>query len=336
MIVDLFSGNHWVIDKVGRVEIDFAHIDGGDLVVVITSVIGDTLIKIITRTINGDFELGGIEFGLVGAAGLVDGVENVEILADAGEFVVGGTSMLLSEGGFDEARFGIHAARQKLSAETTAIMTEGGGGGDGIAGVGGGDGLVVSEVDKLIREDRVIGENADWIIIDMKAISGRFDDDGFFGVGNNPVKFAEGQFGTKVMIIEIHVGKFSAGFGDAGASAENVRDKLVGRNVVFAGDLVKVNGVTGEHEAGDAKTLVVHGVVVKRVILAVGIRDDVGDTDDGVMLGESGESLELEWEVVRCDSDGLVIRKVEIEVATEISVFGLIDGGSAHNFPFLE
>lgn len=177
----------------------------------------------------------------------------------------------------------------------------------------------------MVRENRIIGEDADGIIIDMETIGGRFDNDRFLGIGDDPVEFAEREFGTKIVIIEIHVGKFGAGFGNAGTSAKKIGDELVGGDVVLAGDLIKIDGITSEHETGDAKTLIIDGVVVKGIVMAVGVRNDIGDTNDGVMLGEGGESLELEWEMVRRNGDGFVVGIIEVEITPEISVFSLVD-----------
>lgn len=122
------------------------HIDSGNLVIVVAGIIGDALFKVVAGTIDGDFEFGGVEFGLVGATGLIDGMKNMEILANAGQLVFGGVSVLFGEGGFDKARLGIHAARKEFGAETTTIVVKYGRWGDGILWVGRRDGLVVGEI----------------------------------------------------------------------------------------------------------------------------------------------------------------------------------------------
>lgn len=83
LIIDLLGIDHREAGKFGGFEIGFVYVDSGDLVIVVASVIGNALIEIVTGAIDGDFELGGFKFGLVGATGLIDGVEDVEILADA-------------------------------------------------------------------------------------------------------------------------------------------------------------------------------------------------------------------------------------------------------------
>ena len=89
LIIDLLGVDHRETGELDSFEIGFVHIDSGNLVIIIASVIGDALIEIVTRTIDGDFELSRFELGLIGATGLVDGVENMEVLADGRELVIG-------------------------------------------------------------------------------------------------------------------------------------------------------------------------------------------------------------------------------------------------------
>lgn len=86
------------------------------------------------------------------------------------------------------------------------------------------------------------------------------------------------------MIIEAHISEFDAGFGDTGASAENVGNELVRRDVVFVSDFVKIDGIIGEAEAGNAEALIIHRIVVERIIIAISVWYDVGDADDGVVI----------------------------------------------------
>ena len=89
LIIDLFGVDHREAGELGSLKIGFVHINSGNLVIVIASIIGDALIKIVSRAINGDFELGGFKFGLIRTTGLINGVENVEVLADGREFIIG-------------------------------------------------------------------------------------------------------------------------------------------------------------------------------------------------------------------------------------------------------
>ena len=44
MIVDLFGIDHWEANELGGVEVGFVHVNGGNLVIVIAGVVGDTLL----------------------------------------------------------------------------------------------------------------------------------------------------------------------------------------------------------------------------------------------------------------------------------------------------
>lgn len=104
MIINLFSGNERIMDKFAGVEIDFLHVNAGDLVVIITGVVESAFGKIVTVGIDGDFVFVVAEVGTT--ALLVDGMENMDELADIAEFVVAGERIEFGEGDFGEARFG--------------------------------------------------------------------------------------------------------------------------------------------------------------------------------------------------------------------------------------
>ena len=74
-------------DGEGRaVEVGFFQVDGGDLVVVVASIIANALFEVVTTGIDGDFVTTVAE--VADAALLVDGVEDVEELAHAGHLVI--------------------------------------------------------------------------------------------------------------------------------------------------------------------------------------------------------------------------------------------------------
>lgn len=102
MRVDLFGGDEGITDERSGIEVGFFEVDSGDLVVVVAGVVEETLFEIIAVGIDGDFVFIITEVGA--AALLVDGVEDVEELADTAYLVVGGEGMEFGEGGFDEAR----------------------------------------------------------------------------------------------------------------------------------------------------------------------------------------------------------------------------------------
>ncbi len=77
-------------------------VDGGNLVIIISRIIENTLLKVITGAIKSVFIF--VVTEVTAAVLLVDRVEDVEELADTAYLVVGGEGMEFGEGGFDEAR----------------------------------------------------------------------------------------------------------------------------------------------------------------------------------------------------------------------------------------
>ena len=91
MLGDLFGGDEGIAREVGAVKVNAVEVNGGDLVVVVAGVVVNAGAEIATGGIDGDFVfriVGGAE--AAGATGLVNGVENVEELTDAAEFVGSG------------------------------------------------------------------------------------------------------------------------------------------------------------------------------------------------------------------------------------------------------
>ena len=151
------------------------------------------------------------------------------------------------------------------------------------------------------------------------------------------MKIARGEIGVEIMPIETHIGEFFAGFGNAGAITEDIRDKFMRSDVIFAGDFVEVSGIIGKTKTSDAEPHIVYCIVVERIILAICVRYNIGDADDGMMTSKIGKSGEMEGEVVRRNGNSFVVRIVEVEVATEVGVFGLINDRCAHSiFSFIE
>ncbi len=100
MIINLFGSDDGKANEIGTVEIGFMHVDSGNLMIVIGSVVTDALIEIVARRVDGDFVF--VVAEVAATTLLVDGMENVEELADTRELVVGGEGMGAGESGFDE------------------------------------------------------------------------------------------------------------------------------------------------------------------------------------------------------------------------------------------
>lgn len=109
--------------------------------------------------------------------------------------------------------------------------------------------------------------------------------------------------------------------------AEEPREEFKLGDVVFAIDVVVINGVADEVKTGDAETFLVNGIVEERVIFGLaggliigGEFGDVSDADDGIMRIKCTSFAEVKREVARDDDAFFAIRKFVIEVATEIFV----------------
>ena len=86
LVVDLFGSNDGEADEVGVVEVGLVHVDGGNLVIVVGSVVADALFEVVAGRVDSDFVL--IVTEVATATLLVDGMENVEELADTRELIV--------------------------------------------------------------------------------------------------------------------------------------------------------------------------------------------------------------------------------------------------------
>lgn len=331
----MLGGDKGVVDEVGAVEVFFLHVDRGDLVVVVAGVVEDLVVEIVTVGVDSDFVFVVTEVGA--AALLVDGVEDVEELADTGDFVVGGKGIKLGEGDFRETRFGREITRKADGAHATAVGREVNTRGESINRGFGRKMLIITELKELLVEWRVVSEDADRVVVDFEAVGDGFDSDAFFAIVDNPVKLGSGELVREGKVAEVHLVEEGASFGDGSTLAKNPGDEFELSDIVFAVDVVEVNGVADEVKAGDAETFFVGGVVEERVVgrlvgvLGVGrVRDDVSDADHGVVRIEVAGFAEVERVITRKDDGALAVRKFVVEVTAEIGVFGFIGGCGTH------
>ncbi len=119
--------------------------------------------------------------------------------------------------------------------------------GEVVLGIFGGEVLVVVELEKLFVEGRVVGKDADRIIVDVEAGFCGLDDDASAGsVANDPVEFGGRELGIKIEAAEIEVYEADFGFFDGGALAEEPGEEFELGDVVFAVDMIMINSVTDE------------------------------------------------------------------------------------------
>lgn len=104
LVVDLFGFDDGVDDKLVGVEVFGGELKSGDLVVVVRSVVKDAFLEVVTVGVDGVFEFVVAEVATTEL--LVDRVEDVEELADAGKFVIFAVFVAgvgAGEGDFSEA-----------------------------------------------------------------------------------------------------------------------------------------------------------------------------------------------------------------------------------------
>lgn len=202
--------------------------------IVVCSVIENAFVKIVARGIESVLEMLVAEVGATVL--LLDGVEDVEKLINTGEFVVGGTGIELGEGGFDEASTGREVAGESDGAHAAAVSRERELRREGIDWVERGEMLIVIEAEDLLGEGRVIGEDAEGIVIDLETGSGGLDGDRGVEVGNHPVEFGSGELGAEGGGGEVELAELSLDFGDSGALTEEPGDEFELSEVGFIRD----------------------------------------------------------------------------------------------------
>ncbi len=92
--------------------------------------------------------------------------------------------------------------------------------GEGIDWALGGKVLIIAELKELLVERRVVGEDADGIVVDIETTGDRFDNNTIFAIVNNPVELGNRKLIIKGEVAEVELSEESASFSDGGALAE--------------------------------------------------------------------------------------------------------------------
>lgn len=322
----MFGVDERGMEELGGIEIVFGEAVRGDLVVVISGVVEGAGIEVVAVGKDGDFVFIVAKVGAT--ALLVDGMENVEELVDARDFVVGGEGIEFGEGDFREAGLGREVARKADGAHAAAVFGESEVGGEVVFRGFGGEVLVIAELEIHFVERGIVGKDAGRVVVDFEAVGDGFDgDSGAGGIRDDPVEFGSGELVAKVEVAEVHLLEESFCFGDSGALAEDPGKELELSYIILAVDMVVIDGVADEVKTGDAEAFFVGGVVEEGV--AVG---DVGDADNGVVRVEAAGFAEIKGEVAGDNNDFFAVGKFVVEVTAEVGVFGFVSGGSAHEW----
>ncbi len=136
--------------------------------IVVGRVVENALLEIVAGTVKGMLVF--VIAEIAAAVLLVDGVENMEELADATELVVGRFRVELGESGFDETRLRREVAREADSAHAAAVGAKREIGGKAIDWFLVGEVEIIVEMEKLFVERWVIGEDADGIVVDFETV----------------------------------------------------------------------------------------------------------------------------------------------------------------------
>ncbi len=116
--------------------------------------------------------------------------------------------------------------------------------------------------------------------------------------------------------------------------AEEPGKKFELSNIVFAVDVVVIDGVADEVEPGDAETFFVDGAIEEGIIVAVLVGGEVGDADDGVVRVHGADFAKIEWEIAGDDDGVFAVGKFVIEIAAKIMVVSMVGDGGAHMIGF--
>lgn len=122
--------------------------------------------------------------------------------------------------------------------------------------------MVIAEVEALLVEGWIISENSDWVVVNLEATSGGFENDaGASGIGNIPVEFGSGKLLAKRKIAEVEALEESFNFINVSAASEEPGKKFELSDIVFAFDIFVINGVSDEVESSNTETFFVDGVI---------------------------------------------------------------------------
>ena len=130
----------------------------------------------------------------------------------------------------------------------------------------------------------------------------------------------------KSLIQRIDALKLFARFLKRRTLPENPRDQLKGRDIVFAGNIGAPLGVFGEIQSRHAKPHLVGGIVIKRIVVR-----DIGNADHRKMLRHRGKAMEMKRKMPRRYRNALTIGIFQIQIASEIMIFGFEGNSSTHS-----
>ena len=191
----------------------------------------------------------------------------MEELADAFEFGVAGSGVHFCEGNFGKAGGGGQVSGKTEGAHAAAVGLEFQSWGECVLRLARGEGLVVVELEHLLWEWWVVGEDTYRVIVDVETVLYGFDDEASGGVCENPVKLGAREVFAELSVGQVHAGEFLTGFFQSSALAENPWDEFELGYVFFIRDRIGICGISDKVQSGHAESLFIDRVVVKWIAI---------------------------------------------------------------------
>lgn len=252
------------------------HIDSIDLMIFVGVVVINSFYCITAGGVEGNFVFVFCYFAA--ATLLIYGAEDVEELTDAFEFGVAGSGVHFCEGNFSKTGGGGQVSGKTEGTHAAAVGLKFQYRGECVLWLAWGERLVVVELEHLLWEWRVVGEDTYRVIVDVEAIFHGFDDKAAGSICENPVELSTGEVFAELCVGQIHAGEFSTGFFQSSALAENPWDKFELSYVFFIRDRIGICGISDKVQSGHAESFFIDRVVVKWI--AVG---NMSHTDDCIV-----------------------------------------------------
>ena len=304
--VDLLLGDQRIGDKFPAVEVLVMHVDSRDLAVVIGAVIVDTAVHVAAGGVDRDLVLAAAE--VAAASLLLHRAKDVEELAHGGVLIVRGAGVELGEGDLHKAGAGGEIARQADAAHAAAVGIQVDALCKGVLRGTCGYAAVIIETEELLVKGRVVGHDADRVLVDVEAVFDRFHHDGSRLVADHPVEGRNREFLAEGDVHQADFVQQHPCFLQVFALGENPGDELKGRDVVLPVlDGLREVPVAREIEPRHGESVLVGGIIVERKTAA-----DKGHADQGIVAGQGVLGPEGNRKVPRSHGYRLLVGKLQV------------------------
>ena len=293
-------------DQLGGIKIFAVHVDCGNLVILIGGVVIDSLARIAAGGVERDFVMSLTD--LTAAALLIDGAENMEELADALRFGVPGEGMRSRKGHTGKTGRGGEVAGKAESSHAAAVRLERNIRSKGVGRLLLRKSHVLIQKEELHRERRIVGENTDRVVINVKPVCHGFDNDRAGGIGDDPVELRSRKLRAERSGRKDHAGKCGPCFCQSGTGSENPGNEFKLCDIGFSIRRGGISGISDKVQSCHAKALLIDRVVVERILIR-----NVSHAENGIVLLKRREMAEGKGEIPWCDDKLFTIGKLVIE-----------------------